>query len=52
MIQLLPVVHVTNIGNKDDVHRNLKNCDSKTLKDPRKSENIKLTHCVSCRKQV
>ena len=53
MIQLLPAVHVvTNIGNKGDIHRNLKSYDSKTLKHPRKSENIKLTHSMSCRKQV
>ena len=52
MIQLLTAVHVvTNIGNKGDIHRNLKNYDSKTLKHPGKSENIKLTHCMSCRKQ-
>ena len=39
MIQLLTAVHVvTNIGNKGDIHRNLKNYDSKTLKHPGKSE--------------
>ena len=51
MIQLLPAVHVvTNIGSKGDIHRNLKNYDSKTLKHPGKSESIKLTYCMSWQK--